>query len=626
MINLNFEQTETSTEKMFQENIIDDALKVADIDRSEVKDEWNNADTVIGKLSSVNDTTIKKVANRSEEIDKSLDSHRIDNRSIIARAKNSVLQFPVYVMQTLRVNEAQIISGLFERVYTTLVQTVLSQNPFLTEEEANNLVFLKKFHTNLKESVNVITDNYHDAIDDVDQMIHDAVFHSQRLSENCIVEFRSVPTEDKLLILENKRLMNEPLTGFSFLKEAQETTTSTHKDEEKVTSQRFVSLSDDDFNKMAAAELDLSQKDIDLIKKSDVDIARDLSNKLDSSKPEKPKESNYNNNDDYDKAKEKYEKDLASWSDNLKDKIEDDKEKRDDLKDKLDSKIDEMKSDIKNGKYKKYRYNKGRFMFIDDSGTGKTKTTTVTQTRPKELKPDPVNQAVDAPRILKESDIKKINAMLPYTVEVTFRIKSNDGGVARDMRYIIGIKCVMHIIRPQDIADDLKELVTGNIKSLQKVRYKTGEISFKDYFFNLKNIKADAAKRINYNKRWVNTLKRLSEYNKLYGSLFNKPIKKLTNGSIPIPNATLILTQPDIVTLTNQTGIDLSSVSNAKRLAKNLFLIAVVIVDSSAGSMRVLFPDSSNDWDVYSLAAIDAELTKTDNSNFMKELNKLVNK
>ena len=91
-------------------------------------------------------------------------------------------------------------------------------------------------------------------------------------------------------------------------------------------------------------------------------------------------------------------------------------------------------------------------------------------------------------------------------------------------------------------------------------------------------------------------------------------------------NGTMVLAQTDVTAMMNQTGIDLSVVSNAKRLARALFLIAVCIVDSSDGTMRVLFPDSSNDWDVQSLASIDAELSKTDNSQLMRELNRMVNR
>jgi hypothetical protein len=176
------------------------------------------------------------------------------------------------------------------------------------------------------------------------------------------------------------------------------------------------------------------------------------------------------------------------------------------------------------------------------------------------------------------------------------------------------------------LAEDLPELISGNVRKLQKVRYKTGEIGFLDYMFNIKGLKADAAKRINYNKRWLNTLKRLGEYEKLNGSFLKRPVKMLAGGSAPIPNGTLILSQADVTALTDQTGIDLSVVRNAKKLAKSIFLICVVIVDSAAGSMRVLFTDSDNDWDVQSLAAIDSEVSKTDHSPLLAEMRKLINK
>ena len=169
---------------------------------------------------------------------------------------------------------------------------------------------------------------------------------------------------------------------------------------------------------------------------------------------------------------------------------------------------------------------------------------------------------------MKDSDIKKQNGLLPYTIEAMFMIKTANG-LEREVRYIIGVKTVMHLFRTQDLAEDLKELVMGKVKTLQKVRYKTGEISFKDYFLNLKGLKSDASKHINYNKRWINTLKRLADYRDMNGSVMKGHISAITNGSVPIPNGTLVLSQPDVVNLTNQTGIDLSIVSNAKRLARS---------------------------------------------------------
>ena len=215
--------------------------------------------------------------------------------------------------------------------------------------------------------------------------------------------------------------------------------------------------------------------------------------------------------------------------------------------------------------------------------------------------------------------------MLPYTIEATFRLRTKEG-LDRDVVYIIGIKSILHLISVKDLSTDLREIITGNIKSLQKVRYKTGEISFKDYILHLSTIKSNAAKHINYNRRWLNTLKRLGEYQRLNGTLLKKGVEAITGGHVPIPNGTLVLSQPDVTKLTNETGIDLSVVSNVKRLAKALFLISVIIIDSAAGTMRIIFPDNENTWSVQSISSIDAEVSKTDNSQLLRELNRMVNK
>lgn len=585
----------------FQEkSIIDDSLKAAaDVDVAEIKKVWNDSTKGLDdKLRTTNDEGLKKVGDSLKDIDDRVGKpNRVDNRSIIARAKNSVLQFPIYIAQTIRVNEAHIIAKMFERVYTTLVQTVLSQNQYIDEDEANNLVFLKRFHSNIKEAADVLVDEfynkYFEAIDEIDQIMSDSIFFSQTLTENCTVEFRWTPYKDQNLIMENARLINEPLSGFLYLREADE-----NSNEEKIreAQQKDVAVSEKEFEELAADKANLSQNEIELIRKSPDDIRKEV-------------EQEYGG------------KSSSTDPDTIDEIVNDKLDKRNELKETLNEKIDDIKKQIKAGEFEGYSFKNGRYVRAE-----KTNKTTYRPKPEKDKKADPVNSAVDAPKILKDSDIKKINGLLPYTIEATFRIKGKNGSIDRDIRYIIGIKSVLHMIRTQDLAEDLRDIITGNVKSLQKIRYKTGEISFMDYMFNIKGIKADAAKHINYNKRWLNTLKRLGEYKNMHGSLLKKPISAITGGSVPIPNGTLILSQPDVTMLMNQTGIDLSVVSNAKKLADRLFLIAVVIVDSSAGTMRVLFTDSDNDWDVQSLASIDAELSKTDNSQIMRELNRMVNK
>ena len=546
-------------DELLQEGIIDDALKsTAGVNLSDVKAGWKDADNAVDKLNSLNTNAISPAADSLGKISSTLGKYTLDTRSIISRAKNSVVQFPMYVTQTTRVNEARIIAGMFERVYATFVQTVLSHNQIISEDEANDLAFLKRFHTNLREAADVLVNTYYRPIDELDQMMCEGIFYSQQLTENCRVDFSVIPCTDQDIILENARLMNEPLSGFTYLREGN---SSTESDTTKGTS-RFTTLSDSDLEDMAAERSNISAEDKRLARSGSED------------------------NDRYNQVRKE-----------------------------LDDAVAQLKEDIKNNEVKGCAFKGGRYVRTD-----KTSEETHTSTTNSEFN----SRAVDAPKFLRDADINKINSLTPYTIEATFRVKTEQG-YERDVKYVIGIKSVMHLIRPQDLADDLQELITGNIKSLQKVRYKTGEIGFLDYLLNIKSMKADAAKHINYNKRWLNTLKRLGEYRKMHGSLMKKPIEAITGGHAPIPNGTLILTQPDVTMLTNQTGIDLSKVENAMRLARSLYLIGIVIVDGSAGTMRVLFPDSSSDWDVHSLAAIDAEVAKTDNSKLMKELNRMVN-
>lgn len=585
-------------------------------------DKFKDAEGAEEKLQVVK-TGAEGAEKTVNSIDQNIDKHRVRNNSIVARASKSILQFPIYVTQTLRTNEAHIISKQFERVYASLVQTAIAQNPIITDDLANDLGFLKKFHTNIKEAAEVLVNKYYEPIDDMDAIMKESVFYHQVINERCEVTFSVIPTMDQEIILENARLANEPLTGFSYLKEDGEKDITTDKTSKS--DMKWDTVSESELRNMAMNEIDLSSEDKKLLDMTNKDIETDVNTRRQSSYPKKPA-SNASKAD-----KKAYSDACDQWKETTRNEIESKIQKRDEIEDKVNKSLDELKSNIKSGKYNNkengnFAYVHGRFVKLNNSTSTTTKTLEKDK-QPSEPKTAPVERAVDVPTILRDSDIKKLNGMLPYEIAATFLIKNSEGsGINKEVRYIIGIKTILHLVRTQDIAEDIHELVTGNIHSLQKVRYKSGEIGFLDYFLNLKGIKADAAKKINYNKRWINTLKRNAEYSKLAGSLLNTPAKLINGGDVPIPNGTLILTQTDVTSIIKQTGIDLSNVSNAKRLAKSLFLIGIAIIDSSAGTIKVIFPDADSNWDVQSLASIDAELSKTDNSKLMSELNKLVNK
>jgi len=594
-------------EELIQENILTTALqKAADVDTASIrktiadyKDPNKNVDILdVGK--SMDTHGLKRAGDIADKIDTVLNKQQVSTQSLVARAKNSVLQFPVYVTQSLRVNEAHVISKTFERVYATLVQTVLSQSVILDEEDANNLVFLKQFHTNLRESVDGIINEYYEPIDEFDRIMTESIFYSAELTESLSVEFRLIPPINEDLISENTRLMHEPLTGFHYLREADQSPMKPSDTSRIATEDDTTLFSDQEL--VDAAKDSLKSK-----------IQNDLQDQF--KKLERDLRDDWAANQDLFQGENDFQKNLKGIKD------EDLSEEYAKItQDQVNAELNRLKELIKNGKNVKingkvvnYKLSHGKDVFYTGGPS----------THPVGLSAS----APNAPKLLNDGDIKKINGMLPYTIEASFRLRSKKGDLDRDVKYILGIKTALHLISPTDLSKDLREIVTGDIKTLRRVRYKTGEMNFKDYWFNLKGLKADAAKHINYDKRWLNTLKRLGEYNKLHGTILkNVGVKAITGGEVPIPNGTLVLSQMDISKLTNETGIDLSSVANAKKLAESLFLIAVVIVDITASNMKVLFPDSDTNWDIQSLDSLAAELAKTDNSALFKEIQHKINR
>ena len=583
---------------------------VTGIDTDKTKDDWNNAN-VPGKVKVAGDTIGSALGNVDSSIDKIRKDNEVDGRSIVARATNSIKQCPIYITQTIRATEAHLLSKMFEKVYATFFQAAISQNPFITPEEANNLRFMNNYHTDVRESAEKLINQFYQPIDDFDQMMQESVFCEYQLSDRMRVQFSVVPSSiSKDLLLENARLMNEPLTGIPYLyyeakgnigvgdfsRKSEDTT------EDKTT--QYDRLSNDKANEIFddIVKQNMPKDDVDLMNKNPDDIRDEIyaRNPL----PHTP-------NGKMTRKEAQEWKDIANKRDAEVNEV---LSRRDSIINQYNQDIEKLKNGIISGSAKNslIGYDSKARSFYTKRTTSK-KTTAIKQM-----------PSVPVPELMRQNDIKKINGMDPYMIKATFFVRDPETRANTEIQYLIGIKTVMHLIYAQDLADELYELVTGDVKSLRKVRYKTGEIGFADYMFNIKSLRADASKNINYNKRWIATLKQMANYNKTKGSLLKQPIE-LLNGRVPIPNATLILSQTDVTLLVNKTGIDLSQISNARRLAKNLFLIAIAIVDPTAGSMRVFFPDRDTDWDVQSLASIDAEVAKTDNSNLLKELQKAVN-
>lgn len=520
----------------------------------------------------------KAVRDGSKAIGKAettLSDQVLDRRSIIARASNSVMQFPIYITQSNRIAEAHTIGKAFERVYASFVQNVIAQNPVITDiSKVNGLKFLRDYHTNIKESSALtveefqsIFNEYCEPIDQFDEIMTEAVINELKLPGGTVTFMAARP--NAMIALESERLSHEPLDGFRYLAEA------------SVPQGKQVS-------KQKQVMIETQGKEIELVSEVLMNGLTEHLTNLGLA------------------AKAKAEGwDVAQKAAEIRNFIQD-------------------KGIYRTSTGKTYRYADGKYLYAIPS---------VKSADTDSSKPDPMTPAVDPPMLLKDTDVKKLNSMQPFQFIVKFRVnpvygKDNEvqPGTNYEQSYILGVKTVLHVIKIKDLSDDLKDIITGERKGLQKVRYKTGEISWlKDYLLNLPGLKADAAKGLD-DRRWLSTLKRLGEYEHLHGTAFKKPLSAIYDNGIPIPNATLVVTRGDVERMKDETGINIETISTARTLAKRLFLIAVVIVDQTAGSYKVFFPDMDNDWDVQSLGSLDAEIARIDNSPLMNEINRISRK
>ena len=77
----------------------------------------------------------------------------------------------------------------------------------------------------------------------------------------------------------------------------------------------------------------------------------------------------------------------------------------------------------------------------------------------------------------------------------------------------------------------------------------------------------------------------------------------------------MILTKADVDMIESVNGIDLLKGSTAAKICRELFLIAMIVVDIDAQSIKILMPDAGNDYEIHSLASINKQLATLDTSN-----------
>ena len=653
-------------------------------------------------LQNVHDN-LDGVNKAADQAYKDLKDLKIDLRSIVTRGKYAIFYFPVYISEKLTIEEAHAISKLYERVYADFVQNVLSQNNTVEYEDLiDDMRFLRKYHTNINESKEVVEKYFGDKpMDFTEKCILSSLCKVGKYFGNKNVMVEYFPGENSnMFYQEHMQMIQEPLKGFSWLteantkinleeerdkkskakEEARKADSKLQSDEAMAKIQKLAGVStgmhsrkDEDGN-IGPLEYDFMNKETQEayqeLKKQAENRNEELAQIDEELKQLKKQQSeiiiaknkeNNSKDDGWNRFEDEYEKvtdKLAEARKNFKDNPSSEENKKN--LEKAEEAFNKVNQDMAKETNKslygaQYASNQERIAQILQQR--KEKLSSVADARARlytadsmlkvsqhgaakaqeELMKAKINAKFNykyslktkAAQVVKDTDIKKINAALPYNITAQFKVlhgPDDTTKVDKDVVEVnIGVKVMLHIIKPDDLIGEAKDIILSGIKSLQKLRYKSGEISFTDWLFGKDRIKKAVQNSVK-GARWISTLRRLANYKVTAQTMFKDVVRATNNNQVPIPNATLVLTALDVDDIKLKTGFDFTKVKIVKRFCSQMFMISFMIVDASGSVIKMIYPEEQNDWDTMSMTAMEDLLKRSSSADFLKEMRKAVNR
>lgn len=240
-----------------------------------------------------------------------------------------------------------------------------------------------------------------------------------------------------------------------------------------------------------------------------------------------------------------------------------------------------------------------------------------------------------APKMLDEGKIQKLNTLKPLLMNVSLKVKANDGHISDPVDYIVGVKTFCRIIDADILPEVAKYPMQEMNKLSRKAKWHAGEIKFFEYLFKIKEKKQSAIDAKDKKRKWYRRLYELahstndsvSSLIKTQGKIRLRDLNKAKTTGGLIPNATIIMSQSDVDNIKNQTDIDLLKASTATSFCKELFLMSLVVIDTDKESIKIMTPDLHNDYEIHSIASVTKQLSVLDSTGVTtKEISKLFGK
>lgn len=582
-------------------------------------------------------------------------------KSVVKAAKGNIFEFPVFVSSSVPLDYATATTSLLEQVYASYLQMAISTNPVITEKSAVNGTQF----AHLKSDTN----KYLECVDTSYQV--DAAYNRFDLGYTMngngqFIEFSLLSVDDGEARIINEQCDYQPLSEFDhFFQEASNnkknltsttvqrtvggqkiTQTFEYDNKEMQRLRERITILDNQIADFKKQIEDYENEDTAKAAASGVGSAdnynyREAKAKLESLEADR-KRLQHQTSDEFLKREDdirEAQKKIYELDKELKEATKEDEKKklkadrklaekklkhyqadRKAQQDKIKAETDKLNAEIKNiaDRYnldlkketreaEKYEYEKSnrRAEDLDRANRGR----------------------IRGPQMMDETKIQKLNTMKPLMMTVDLNVEGKDGRIVQGVEYIVGVKCYNRLVD----ASTLPEVVEYPLKEMNKItrkaKWRAGELKFfKDILFKIPQKKQTAIDSRDPKRKWYRRLYELAHIkgdapakaiingDSIVKAFFKDKLGKYGDTNGVIPNAALVMSKADVDIIKRETKIDMLKGSSAAKFCKELFMIAIIVVDIDSESIKMLMPDLHNDYEVHSIASVNKQLSLLDTS------------
>lgn len=234
---------------------------------------------------------------------------------------------------------------------------------------------------------------------------------------------------------------------------------------------------------------------------------------------------------------------------------------------------------------------------------------------------------IHAPQFMDETKIQKLNTMKPLMMTVDMNVEGKDGRIVQGVQYIVGVKCYNRLVDANTLPEVCEYPLKEMNKLTRKAKWRAGELKFfKDILFKIPQKKQTAVDSRDPKRKWYRRLYELAHIkgdapakaiingDSVVKAFFKDKLGKYGDTKGVIPNVALVMSKADVDIIKRETKIDMLKGSTAAKFCKELFMIAIVVIDNDAESIKLLMPDLHNDYEVHSLASVNKQISLLDTS------------